>query len=319
MVLALGALFVAYPTSAQPPAKPAATERKPPKNETVMSAGMRIEATTPVGTIAVTAVDELTRGYTWEGATRSVEMTPRAERWYGSLGLYYPGPGEHWQMHKGISRAVTEEGQQHFKSADEALAWIRGRTYMPYVYRDDGLVVGWSKVLPRRQLSVEVWQILVEGKKPAHLLGSQNDKIAVTQAELWGSPLGKAVQKKDAGAVKELLAAGADPNARNIVGRPVLVEAAKRGDHDVVRALLDKRARPDARGEDGSTALLAAAEAGHVETVKALLAGGADINASLERGLMKGMTALMAAALAGKADIVKALLEKGASLCAVAR
>ena len=39
-----------------------------------MSPGMRITATTAVGTIAITAVDELTRSYTWDGATRAVEM-----------------------------------------------------------------------------------------------------------------------------------------------------------------------------------------------------------------------------------------------------
>jgi hypothetical protein len=307
--------FVMLPLAlpAQPPDKATGGERKPTKNETVMSPGMRIQATTPVGAIVVTAVDELTRSYTWEGATRSVEMWPRPKRWYGSLGLYYPGPGEHWKEHKGITRGVTEEGQQHFKSADAAVAWIRERKWTPYVYRDDGLLVGWSKTLPRRQLNVEVWQILVDGRQPARLPGSENDKIVVTRVELWTSPLGKAVQKNNARAVKALLAEGADPNAMNIE-RPVLVEAAKLGYHDIVRTLLDKGARPNARSEDGSTALLGAAAAGHVETVKALLAGGADVNAPRERGLDKGTTPLIAAAFEGKAEVVKVLLEKGADV-----
>ena len=55
--------------------------------EVVMSPGMRITATTSVGTIAITAVDELTRSYTWNGATRSVEMSPQKARYLGSLGL----------------------------------------------------------------------------------------------------------------------------------------------------------------------------------------------------------------------------------------
>lgn len=308
--------FVLLPMAlpAQPADKTAGGAGKPPKNEMVMSPGMRIKATTPVGAIVVTAVDELTRSYTWEGATRSVEMVPRAERWYGSLGLYFPGPGDHWKEHKGITRGVTEEGQQHFKSADEALKWIRKRTYMRYVYRDDGLVVGWSKTLPRKQLNVEVWQILVDGKKPARLWGSENEKVVVTYVELWKSPLGKAVKKKDLRAVKGLLAKGADPNATNIVGRPILVEAARLGYHDIVRALLDKRARPNARSEDGSTPLLSAVAAGHVETVRALLAGGADVNAAVERGLSKGTTPLILAASAGDTKVVKALLEKGADV-----
>src|SRR5688572_5319351 len=80
------------------------------KNETVMTPGMRITATTAAGTLSITAVDELTRCYTWEGATRCVEMWPRTERWYGSLGLYHPGPGAHWKEHRGITRCVVEEG-----------------------------------------------------------------------------------------------------------------------------------------------------------------------------------------------------------------
>ena len=53
--------------------------------------------------------------------------------------------------------------------------------------------------------------------------------------------------------------------------------------------------------------------AGHVETVKALLAEGADVNATVERGLTKGMTPLMVAAMEN-AEIVKILLENGADV-----
>jgi hypothetical protein len=55
---------------------------------------------------------------------------------------------------------------------------------MPYVYRDDGLVVGWQKVPARRQLNVEVWQIYIDGRKPARLDGSQNDKVKVDTLKL---------------------------------------------------------------------------------------------------------------------------------------
>jgi hypothetical protein len=151
----------------------------PARNEIVMSPGMKITAETRVGKITITSGKGLKRSYTWEGATRSVEMWTRDERWYGSLGLYFPGPDEHWEEHKGITRGVVEEGQQHFKTAAEARKWLAGRKYMPYVYRGDGLVVGWQKVPARKQLNVEVWQIYINGKKPAKLDGSQDDKIKV--------------------------------------------------------------------------------------------------------------------------------------------
>lgn len=158
----------------------------PAANEIVMSPGMRITATTPEGTISITAGKGLKRSYTWEGATRSVEMVPRRERWYGSLGLYYPGPGFHWKEHNGIARAVTEEGQQHFKSSQEALDWIRQRDWMKYAYRNDGLVVGWLKVPARKQLDVEVWQIYIEGRKPVGLAGNADGSIVVEQRDQSG-------------------------------------------------------------------------------------------------------------------------------------
>jgi acyl carrier protein len=150
---------------------------------------------------------------------------------------------------------------------------------MPYVYRDDGLLVGRNETLARRQLDVAARPILVNGTKPAHLPGPQNDRVVVTHREHWAFPLGKAVRTNDSGAVPDLSARGADPSATNTVGRPLLVEAAKRGYDEIVRALLTKGADSNARSEDGSTALLYAVEAGRVETVKTLVGGGADVNA----------------------------------------
>jgi hypothetical protein len=149
----------------------------PAKNEIVMSPGMKMTASTSVGTIAVTAGKGLRRSYTWEGDTRSVEMWPRKERWHGSLGLYYPGPGWHWTEHNGIRAGVVQEGQQHFKTLEEAYEWLRNLKGMPYVYRNDGLVVGWTKNLEGAYLSVDVWQVYIDGKKPNSMPGADDDAI----------------------------------------------------------------------------------------------------------------------------------------------
>lgn len=151
----------------------------PQGTEIAMPDGMILEADTPVGNMKIEAGPDLKRSYTWEGATRSVIMYPRGERWYGSKGLYYPGPGNHWEEHNGIQRGVLQEGQQNFKSVEEAMGWLKERTFMKYVYTKTGLVIGWSKTLERQQLNVEVWQITINGKPPASLPGADDSKIKI--------------------------------------------------------------------------------------------------------------------------------------------
>lgn len=62
------------------------------------------------------------------------------------------------------------------------MKWLKERMWQPYVYRDDGLVVMWGKTPERNQLNVEVWQILINGKKPAKLPGSSNEAIVTLEA-----------------------------------------------------------------------------------------------------------------------------------------
>lgn len=151
----------------------------PEINEIVMPANATIEATTPEGKITIKSGKGLKRFYLWDGATRSVVMWPRTERWYGSLGMYYPGPGFHWIGHNGIKRGVVEEGQQHFDTIKEATEWLHSRSHSDCVYRDDGLVVCYSKNLNRHQLNVDVWQIYLEGKTPSPFQEIGGDRIWV--------------------------------------------------------------------------------------------------------------------------------------------
>ena len=152
--------------------------------EVVMAPGSKLVAVTPVGEIQVAAGKGLQRCYSWEGATRCVEMRPRRKRWQGSLGIYFPGSGYHWSGHRGIARAVVEEGQQHFRTQEEALDWIHAqRRWISVVYRNDGLLVASGKNLERKQLNVEVWQLLVAGVRPRALSGADDQKINVIQPE----------------------------------------------------------------------------------------------------------------------------------------
>jgi hypothetical protein len=324
VAISLLGLLAALPDALGDEVKPR-VGRLPAGCEFVMSPGMRITATTSVGTITITAVDELTRSYTWDGATRAIEMTPRDSRWYGSLGLFSPGAGEHWRDHHGITRCVTAEGQQHFKTVEEALGWIRKRDWTPFVYRDDGLMAGWDKNFARRQLGVEVWQILIDAKKPKSLPGSQNDKLVVKIVETETAPLVKAVGRNDLNAVIALLAEGADANVKNSVQFPVLVMAIRRRSAPIVGALLKNGADPNIRDVDTDlTALWEAFDLeapDRIEILKMLLAAGADVNAASrkEEDLLKGMTPLMMAAEDACEDLVQLFLDKGANVNAKAR
>jgi hypothetical protein len=317
-------LFALLPSALADDAKPRAG-RLPATCEVVMSPGMRITAKTSVGTIAITAVDELTRSYTWDGATCSVEMEPHRARYYGSLGLHYIGAGEHWRDHHGITRCFTEEGQQHNKTVEEAVKWIKERDQMPFVYRDDGLMVGWNKFPDGKQLFVEVWQILIDGKKPKRLPGSRDDGIVVEAVETETVPLVKAVASDDLKAVTALLAKGADASAKNSVGIPVLVTAIRHGPARMVETLLKNGADPNVRDDDTDfTPLLEALNrmAGdEAEIVKILLAAGADVNAAIrkEEDILAGMTPLMCAAQYGSEDLVQLFLSKGADANAKTR
>jgi hypothetical protein len=295
-------------------------KRLPARCEVVMSPGMRITATTSVGTIAITAVDELTRAYTWDGATRAVEMQPHKARYYGSLGLYYWATGVHWRDHHGIQRCFTAEGQQHFETPEEAMKWIKQRDSMPYAYRDDGLMVGWYKDLSGVKLGVDVWQILIDGKKATRLSGSQNDKIVVETVGTETVPLVKAVARNDLKAVTALLAQGADPNVKNSVDVPVLLMAIRHGTPVMVEALLKNKANPNVRDVDTDLPALWQAltrEApDRVDILKMLLAADADVNGASrkEDDLLRGVTPLMAVIDDECKDVIQLFLNKGADV-----
>jgi hypothetical protein len=179
-----------------------ASDASRPDPEIVMTPGSEITARTSHGTITIRAgatvpgsgektyktawgprtipnPDRYPRNYQWGHCQGTVDLEPRTVRWYGSLGIYSPGPGFHWRECEGVARAVVNEGQQHFDTIPEAMRWIEQKAHeMPYVYRNDGLVVGWDTVIPeRKQLNVEVWQVLIGGQRPAALPGSTDGAI----------------------------------------------------------------------------------------------------------------------------------------------
>jgi hypothetical protein len=148
--------------------------------EVVIVSGATIKATTKNGTISISAHDGYSRAYTWDEQTRNVTLWPRKIRWHGKYGLYFPGPGEHWKNNNGITRGVLEEAAVWFSNEEDAVKWINEFFSKEHsVYNDEGLFVSWGKNVARKQINVDVFQIMINGKKPSKLPGSSNENISL--------------------------------------------------------------------------------------------------------------------------------------------
>ena len=123
------------------------------------------------------------------------------------------------------------------------------------------------------------------------------------------SPLMDKVIAGDKAAVSELIAKGADVNARNSYGWTALSHAARAGNAELVKLLLAHGADVNSRDQTGWTPLMRAAMKGHVEAVRVLLEHGAEVNVQ-EKG--EAWTALHWAAVRDHPEVVTLLLSHGA-------
>jgi ankyrin repeat protein len=112
------------------------------------------------------------------------------------------------------------------------------------------------------------------------------------------TPLMRAASMADNSRIQELLAAKADPNARDVSGWTALVYAASSlkarlgssrmdpSEIAAVRMLLDAGARPDTQSFMGQTPLMAAVQtsSSSLEKARLLIAAGADVNAQDKSG-----------------------------------
>ena len=118
-------------------------------------------------------------------------------------------------------------------------------------------------------------------------------------------PLHHAAATSDVETVRQLLAAGEDPNGLDKHACTPLHRAAHSGGLDIVRQILAARADVAATTEHGHTALHRACMRGQAEVVAELLRAGADHTVTARRGY----TALHYAARAGYASSARLLLE----------
>lgn len=122
-----------------------------------------------------------------------------------------------------------------------------------------------------------------------------------------------AIDSADVAATKAALEAGANPNALDATGRPLLGRAARQGNAEIIALLLATGADPNAADRIGFTPLFEAARDGQIDSVRELLQGGADPNRTAKPGGI-GMAPLHAAAAAHPAspEVLRLLVRAGA-------
>jgi hypothetical protein len=147
--------------------------------ETVLSPGTRIEATNANGTVIVTAGEGTRRTFEGDGWKKTIRMTARSERWFGSLGLYDPGTSA-----GRATRVMAEEGRIYVDSADDALKYLYvGSTHYQPVYTNSGLVFShsvaepWDPETQPRVHDIQIWQIYVKGRRPTTMPGADDEAI----------------------------------------------------------------------------------------------------------------------------------------------
>jgi hypothetical protein len=156
-----------------------------PAKETVMRTGMKICAENISQEICILAKSDLDREISFDSITRRVTLIPRKERWYGKLGLYFPGSGNHWENHKGITRCIVNESELHFKEMADLLVFVNDPSNLDKsVYRNDGLYVSWYTSVKTDQssggyLSLSIYQLLIDGEKPKAIPGSRDEMIMI--------------------------------------------------------------------------------------------------------------------------------------------
>jgi ankyrin repeat protein len=111
-----------------------------------------------------------------------------------------------------------------------------------------------------------------------------NRGASLKRSQTGKTPLWNAAMSGEVGAIKLLLAQGADPNELGTYDEPPLSRAAGNGYTEAVRALLVGGARVNATDKQGNTPLLSAVLENSLEIVRLLVEHGADVNQADDEG-----------------------------------
>jgi ankyrin repeat protein len=153
---------------------------------------------------------------------------------------------------------------------------------------------------------------------------TEEEPVEVALEVVSDEQLFEAVDARDAAAVKQLLEAGADPNAIKPSGYPVLkaafLDGLKSNDMDIVTLLVENGADVNLVDGGGNAVLPLAASERKIEIVQLLLDAGADANGTSTimvedmEAVLKDAPAIMHAAIGNDLEVVERLIAHDADL-----
>ena len=151
-----------------------------PFTELAMQPGMKIEAKNKNGEFSIEWLGPLKREYRWNGKKATRTLIPRKERFTGRLGAYDPASASFITV-LFRTRIVADDSLLNFSTMEEIEARLyEGSAVFDWVYTDDGLVLGFAESPDRSQVSIDVYQFLLNGEKPNGIKGSRPELIKVS-------------------------------------------------------------------------------------------------------------------------------------------
>jgi hypothetical protein len=156
----------------------------------ILESNQSLVATNKNGSVKISYVSPTKRKYTWDNQSRVLKMT--IQDWVDTnrLGKIHPSfcgiynAGDVWFFNPYNVRIVSVEGTMNFKSEKDIYAFLyQGSEVMYWVYTSDGLLFGFGRVPKREAINIDLYQILLDGKKPHDLKGSSNNLIRIINSD----------------------------------------------------------------------------------------------------------------------------------------
>ena len=146
----------------------------------VLSRGQSVEAHNRNGTIRISYITPVKRKFDWDGKSKVIKMIPREEAFDRKLGLYEPA--EAWGLNLFETRLVVQESTIDFDNYHQIYASLKqSSAVLDWVYTSDGLVVGFGRTPSRKQINIDLWQLLIGGQKPKRLAGARPSDIRLIE------------------------------------------------------------------------------------------------------------------------------------------